>query len=129
MRSAPLDVSFPSDRVLEGLARDVIKNASADDYLSDRHRAFAHALNERLRLARELHDGLLQALTGLTLQLESASRLVDADPHAALRQLREIQEMIVDRQRELREWIEGVRNPEQATRHREALATVLHTLC
>src|SRR5690242_891270 len=113
MRVHTFDPHFPSDRVLEGLARDVITNASADRYLSDRHRAFGHALNEWLRLARELHDGLLQALTGVTLQLEAALRLVDTDPSGACAHIREIQEMVVDRQRELRAWIETARHPHQ----------------
>lgn len=129
MDSVPFQLSFPSDRVLEGLARDVITNASADQYLSDRHRAFGHALNERLRLARELHDGLLQALTGVALQLEAAQRLVEANPHDARAQIREIQGMIIDRQRELREWIETVRHPNQRTTPHAELAVVLNTLC
>lgn len=36
------------------------------------------ALQERNRLAREIHDTLAQRLTGLTLQLESAEALLDA---------------------------------------------------
>jgi len=83
MRTAPFELAFPSDRVLEGLAREVITHTCADQYLSDRHRAFGQLLSERLRLARELHDGLLQSLTGAALQLDATLRTFDADPHAA----------------------------------------------
>jgi len=130
MPAAPFELPFPSDRVLEGLAREVITNASADHYLSDRHRAFGSALNERLRLARELHDGLLQALTGATLQLEAALRLVDTDPRRAREQIRDAQELIIERQRELRAWIDGVRHPDAPRVAAHAnLPAVLQTLC
>src|SRR5690348_4931189 len=129
MRSAPFDLSFPSDHLLEGLALEVISHAKADQYRSDRHRASEHALNERLRLARELHDGLLQVLTGVTLQLEAARSLVQSDPGSACAQIREIQELIADRQRELREWVDSVRKPNQRPEPRAQLATVLQALC
>ena len=39
--------------------------------------------DERTRLARDLHDGVLQTLTGISLQLEAASKLIATDPDAA----------------------------------------------
>ena len=130
MRAAPFELTFPNDRVLEGLARDVISHARADQFISDRHKAFGDALSERLRLARELHDGLLQSLTGASLQLEATLRLMETDPSAARKQLREIQELIIERQRELRAWIESVRHPDAVPANpRAELATVLETLC
>jgi signal transduction histidine kinase len=85
--------------------------------------------NERLRLAHELHDGLLQTLTGLTLQLEVALQLVGSDPRAARAHIREIQQLIVDRQRELREWIDDARHPNRHSAKPVELAVVLDTLC
>ena len=38
-------------------------------------------MEDRLRLARDLHDGLLPSLTGTALQLETAGRRVETDPH------------------------------------------------
>jgi signal transduction histidine kinase len=38
---------------------------------------------ERLRLARDIHDGLGHHLTVLSIQLQAASKLVDRDPQAA----------------------------------------------
>jgi signal transduction histidine kinase len=129
MSSAPFELGFPSDHVLEGLAREVISHASADRHLADRQRALELTLKERLRLARELHDGLLQVLTGVTLQLEAVLPLVQSDPDSAYVQLREIQNLIVDRQRELREWVDGVRHANDRLAPRSQLATVLDTLC
>lgn len=64
---------------------------------------------ERVRLARDLHDGLLQSLTGVALHLESARRLVDADPAASKESLQQIQEVIAGDQRELRKFIQQLR--------------------
>jgi predicted metal-dependent hydrolase len=38
---------------------------------------------ERVRLSRDLHDGVLQTLTGTALQLQTAERLIDRDPAEA----------------------------------------------
>jgi len=116
---APLELEFPSDHVLQGLARDIIKHTRADQYLSDRQRGpsdrhglFEQLLEERLRLASELHDGLLQSLTGAALQLDATLQMLASNPDAARARIREIQELIIERQRELRVFIERVRHPE-----------------
>lgn len=73
---------------------------------------------ERVRLARDLHDGLLQSLTGVALHLQSAERLIPTAPDAAIRSLVELQEVIVTDQRGLRAFIQQLRpfpNPAYAT--------------
>ena len=60
---------------------------------------------ERNRFARELHDGLLQAVAGAAIQLETAARLIDSDPVAATTRVREIGAFLREQQRELRRWI------------------------
>lgn len=62
----------------------------------------AAASEERIRLSRDLHDGLLQSLTGVALQLQVSRRLLERDPQAAKERLREIQISIADEQRDLR---------------------------
>lgn len=64
--------------------------------------------DERSRLARELHDGLLQCLTGATLQLDVLLNTLEQDPGAARARLLEIKEMIVEEQAALRSWIQTV---------------------
>jgi signal transduction histidine kinase len=62
----------------------------------------AAATEERVRLARDLHDGLLQSLTGAALQMEAARRLMETDPQAAQKLLMEIQQLIAAEQQDLR---------------------------
>ena len=69
--------------------------------------------DERVRLARDLHDGVIQALSGAALRLESARQLLGADPAAAGRLIEETQDLLASEQRELRDFI-GDLEPERA---------------
>lgn len=64
---------------------------------------------ERLRLARDLHDTLQQSLAGTALQLESAKGLVQTDPAAAVDKLNRIQVILADEQRDLRFFLRELR--------------------
>lgn len=66
---------------------------------------------ERLRLAWDLHDGLLQSLTGVALQLQALARRLedDDDPTAARGELAAIQRLIAADQRDLRFFIEELK--------------------
>ena len=72
------------DRILEGAGRQA--TAEVNRFFS-RDKL---ELDERMRLARELHDGVLQSLAGAALQLEAISRLIDIDPKAAQEHLRAV---------------------------------------
>jgi signal transduction histidine kinase len=69
----------------------------------------AATAEERLRLARDLHDGILQTLAGTALQLETIRRLVDKDPAAVEKRILEMQSWLVDEQRETRRFIGKLR--------------------
>ncbi|HEV8661424.1 MAG TPA: histidine kinase [Thermoanaerobaculia bacterium] len=64
---------------------------------------------ERVRVARDLHDGLLQSFTGVVLQLETVHSMLDNDPQNARRVITETQGLIMSDQRELRRYVEQLR--------------------
>jgi signal transduction histidine kinase len=86
-------------------------------YLAQQSQQAAVA-EERQRLARNLHDGVLQSLTGISLQLIEVQRLLEGDPQTAMERLREIQRLIADEQRDLRFLVRGLnstaRDPSEA---------------
>lgn len=61
---------------------------------------------ERVRVARDLHDGLLQSFTGVVLQLETIHSLVETQPAEARRMITDIEGVIMADQRELRSYVE-----------------------
>jgi signal transduction histidine kinase len=61
---------------------------------------------ERLRLARDLHDGVLQTLTGAALQLQTARRVLTSDARAAEDRLSQVQRIIAAGQNDLRFFIQ-----------------------
>ncbi len=64
---------------------------------------------ERLRVARDLHDGLLQSFTGVVLQLETIHSLIDSESAEARRRITDIEGVIMTDQRELRAYVEQLR--------------------
>jgi signal transduction histidine kinase len=60
---------------------------------------------ERVRLASDLHDGIIQSLAGAALRLETARQLLAQDPAAANRLLEETLDLLMSEQRELRELV------------------------
>jgi len=67
------------------------------------------AFEERVRLARDLHDGVLQSLAGTALQLETARRLLEHDPPGAGEIIESVQDSLTKEQRDLRRFVEGLR--------------------
>jgi signal transduction histidine kinase len=66
-------------------------------------------MDERVRLARDLHDGLLQSLAGTALQLHALKRALGDQPREAVERLEELQSLIVAEQRQLRLFIRDLR--------------------
>ncbi len=73
---------------------------------------FRAVLTERTRLARELHDTLEQALTGIALQLETALKLFERDPAQAGPPLELAHRFLRQSQLELRRSIWDLRSRE-----------------
>ena len=79
-------------------------------------------VEERNRLARELHDSVTQKLFGLTLTAEAAATMIDRDTTEARAQLQRLQELTREAMEELRSLIFELRPPEAES---EGLATAL----
>lgn len=73
---------------------------------------FKATLTERTRLARELHDTLEQALTGIALQLDTTARLLTRSPAEAERHLELARGFMRQSQLELRRSIWDLRSRE-----------------
>jgi signal transduction histidine kinase len=80
----------------------------------------AATLEERVRVAGDLHDSLLQAQAGAALQLLAARRLLDRRPEAARQRLEEVQNLLERGELEMRSFIRGLR-PESSMRPRSSI--------
>jgi signal transduction histidine kinase len=114
--------------MLEGAARQAL--GDINKFFSKERIQRSATEDERVRLARELHDGVLQTLTAACLQLEALSRLIDEDPKAARKRLRDISDVIADQQRELRIWIHRLKPTTGASMASNVdLSAALEPLC
>ncbi len=66
-------------------------------------------MEERNRLARELHDAMAQNLFSLSLNAEAAAALIESDPGRSASELRRVQELAQRTQVELRSLVFGLR--------------------
>jgi signal transduction histidine kinase len=111
-----LDVpSLTSDDLLMGglVARRVQGRLEAR--LTARQLAAAAAAEERMQLARNIHDGALQALTGIRLELEAARRLFPTQPEAAEASLQELHDIVTSEHRTLRRLVSRLQRAESMT--------------
>jgi len=77
------------------------------------HARFQERLNERARIAQELHDTLLQSFQGLMLRFQTVGMLLPDRPAAAQAELDEALNRADQALREGREAIEGIREPSE----------------
>ena len=82
---------------------------------AQREQQAAAAVEDRIRLARDLHDGVLQFLAGAGLQLDALDRMPDL-PDAVRGRLATLRQAIVEEQRELRGFISAMRPTDGAGR-------------
>lgn len=121
---------------LEQLARTTVaQRAELDQERESRHRSEQdlylqqvlanHALQDKIRLGRDLHDGLVQSLYASGLMLESATRLINTDPAEAQRLLSTTRSNLQTAIRDARAVIDGLTPDELENR---SLADSIHAL-
>jgi ligand-binding sensor domain-containing protein/signal transduction histidine kinase len=77
-------------------------------------RRFETILAERTRIARDIHDTLMQGVTGISLQLEASSRQMLSSPEKAKQQLDRALEKLDSTLAEARECVLMLRSPKEA---------------
>lgn len=83
---------------------------------------------ERVAFARDLHDGLLQSLTGAGLLLASAHGMLDTDVPAARDRLERVQDLIEEEQHGVRELLQELRPSKSSAMAPRRLADRLDAL-
>jgi signal transduction histidine kinase len=66
-------------------------------------------LEERARIARDLHDGFIQSLAGIDLRVEACKLLLDRDPRRVPRELEELHQAVDRGYREVRHYLTVLR--------------------
>jgi signal transduction histidine kinase len=82
--------------------------SSLDQLHSAQQRQELAAREERVRVARDLHDGVLQGLTGVRLELRAIANERHDSPDALRQQLASLERALAMEQRELRFFISGL---------------------
>jgi signal transduction histidine kinase len=105
------DVGMPAPEMIpltEVAAREI--GATVDYVYSTRQQRGIAASEERIRLARDLHDGVLQSLTGVRLELQGMAASAASDAPQTMRdRLLAIERALAIEQRELRFFIEDLK--------------------
>jgi signal transduction histidine kinase len=96
------------DLVLAEIVAGIVAARFDAFYLTEQLR-HAAATEERIRLARDLHDGVLQSFTGVALRLAAVRRVLRRDPAAAADALQSAQDVLASEQRDLRFFIQELR--------------------
>lgn len=95
-----------NERLLEELQA---KNAQLEEY--NRQVEMLAAVEERNRLAREVHDTLGHRLTSSAVQLEAAHRLVESNPKKAVELVGNVRQQVRTALQELRQTVSRLRAP------------------
>ncbi len=106
--------------LVRGLGVDMIGVAHLADALRELHTARGElarqaVMEERLRLARDLHDLLGHTLSMITLKSELAGRLIEKDATRAAQEIHDVERVARQALREVRTAVAGYRQPTLAS--------------
>ncbi len=86
--------------------RDVRRRAEEDAQL--KQQLLSQSVDEKIRLGRDLHDGIIQSLYAVGLTLETVRPMIQTDPAQAERRLGEIRSSLNATIRDVRAYITGL---------------------
>jgi signal transduction histidine kinase len=101
----------------EALRRERDERQRADENLHIQHLLLNQALEEKLRIGRDLHDGVIQSLYATGLTLESSRQKRAADPVAADALFQRGVELLNENIREIRSYIQSLSESPAAAGH------------
>ncbi|HBB15890.1 MAG TPA: hypothetical protein DCZ97_02420 [Syntrophus sp. (in: bacteria)] len=101
---------FPDDLVLGRIVSQAV-SCNLDQFYQMKQLRNMTTMEERIRLARDLHDGLLQSLTCVTLKLDAEYQSMSKKPQTACQRLQDIQKLISAEQQNLRSHIQQLKPP------------------
>lgn len=99
----------------EELSRERDVRRRAEENAKLQQQLLSQSLDEKIRLGRDLHDGIIQSLYATGLTLETVRALVKTDPEAADRQLEQTRANLNEAIRDVRAYISGL-TPEKLQR-------------
>ena len=107
-------IIIPLVLLVRGLGLDMVGFVRLSDALRELQSAREEiarqvVTEERLRMARDLHDLLGHTLSLITLKSELAGRLLEKDPQVAAQEIREVERVARQALREVREAVSGYR--------------------
>jgi PAS domain S-box-containing protein len=68
---------------IQGIAWDITERREAEEALRESEHRLRRALEDRIRLGRDLHDGIIQSIYAVGLSLGECRRLMDTEPKRA----------------------------------------------
>lgn len=90
---------------IQGIARDITDRKEADEALRSSERQLRASLEERDRLGRDLHDGIIQSIYAAGLNLDDCTRMLRPEPENAERRLKAVTADLNRVIREVRQFI------------------------
>ncbi|MFM1943906.1 MAG: hypothetical protein RI897_2888 [Verrucomicrobiota bacterium] len=96
------------DAEIRGVAWDVTAQRRAQEALRESEHRLRHSLEERIRIGRDLHDGIIQSIYAVGLSLGQCRRLITTNADTAQQRLDETIRDLNGIIREVRSFIEGL---------------------
>jgi signal transduction histidine kinase len=122
----PPDLNSDQLLVVQVVAEQVTRRMELNEAIRQLQRSSAQ--EERVRIGRDIHDGVLQLLAGASIQLQSMRRLVGNENGSLAKQIEALQQSIAPHQRMIRDFVDALKPMGTASPDAEPLALALASL-